>query len=189
MHQFYPDLQGYIWDPELEALMRYAKGRYVVEVGTWKGRSAIPMATVAKQVHCVDTWLGDAFAGFGNFWPEFDENRKRYHLNNIFPHIGRMEEVLPCFAQGMFSMGFYDADHTGDATYTGLTLLGRLLSMSGDILAVHDYNTSQPQYVEAVEAVDRYVWEMDWERVELVHNLLILRRRVYGAPFNMDLVP
>jgi len=61
------DLQG--WGsrhPLFGELIRLLKPSIIVEVGTWKGASAIQMARETKrhgsraQIICVDTWLGSA---------------------------------------------------------------------------------------------------------------------------------
>jgi predicted O-methyltransferase YrrM len=61
-----PDLQG--WDSEhpiFEELLRSCRPRRILEVGTWKGASAIHMARLCQrhaipcqEIVCVDTWLG-----------------------------------------------------------------------------------------------------------------------------------
>jgi len=61
------DLQG--WgsdDPIFEYLIRKIHPSLIIEIGTWKGRSAINMAAICRSKHidceivCVDTWLGSA---------------------------------------------------------------------------------------------------------------------------------
>lgn len=60
------DLQG--WDSEhsvFETHIRSLRPSTIIEVGTWKGGSAVNMATLAQslgldtEVVCVDTWLGN----------------------------------------------------------------------------------------------------------------------------------
>lgn len=51
-------------DPVFEQLLAQIKPNFIVEVGSWKGGSAIHMAQIAKrlglkcQILCIDTWLG-----------------------------------------------------------------------------------------------------------------------------------
>lgn len=59
------DLQGWGSDhPVFAEAIRALKPRLIVEVGTWKGRSAVRMADICKTagiettIVCVDTWLG-----------------------------------------------------------------------------------------------------------------------------------
>lgn len=60
--------QGWCHHGELIlALLEQHRPRVVVELGSWRGASAIAMARVVRQwggtVTCVDTWTGDAFQG------------------------------------------------------------------------------------------------------------------------------
>jgi predicted O-methyltransferase YrrM len=58
------DLQGGQADPLFRRLFTDVRPRLIVEVGSWKGDSAIAMATILAEnkadaaVVCVDTWLG-----------------------------------------------------------------------------------------------------------------------------------
>lgn len=55
-----PDMQG--WNsnsPIFKILIDEVKPTTIIEVGTWKGMSAIEMAKHTKaEIYCVDTWLG-----------------------------------------------------------------------------------------------------------------------------------
>lgn len=62
-----PDVQG--WgssDPLFETVIGALRPELIVEVGTWKGASAIHMAQVVQKLRlptriiCIDTWLGSA---------------------------------------------------------------------------------------------------------------------------------
>lgn len=65
-HTRYPlDLRGWgSLDPNFETLIRETKPRLIIEVGSWKGASAIHMAEMCRalalecRIICVDTWLG-----------------------------------------------------------------------------------------------------------------------------------
>ncbi len=59
------DLQGWgSHSPIFEAIISQLRPRHLVEVGSWKGASAIHMADVMRKLNClgeivcVDTWLG-----------------------------------------------------------------------------------------------------------------------------------
>ncbi len=61
----YPlDLQGWGLSPIFEAVIDQLRPKTIIEVGTWKGASAIHMAGLMDQykcqgeIVCVDTWLG-----------------------------------------------------------------------------------------------------------------------------------
>ena len=59
------DLQGWGGDsPAFAELIKAVRPALVIEVGTWKGASAVSMADAAEReglsttIVCVDTWLG-----------------------------------------------------------------------------------------------------------------------------------
>jgi predicted O-methyltransferase YrrM len=76
-----PDLQG--WDsthPIFANLIRELKPQLILEVGTWKGASALHMAQLLLQsglldaeICCVDTWLGAL-----EFWLWSHDDADRY---------------------------------------------------------------------------------------------------------------
>lgn len=84
------DLQG--WhsdDPVFEKLIIEVKPKTIIEVGTWKGGSAINMANICKKnqletkIYCVDTWLGAL-----EFWCALNDTAERdLMLKNGYPSI------------------------------------------------------------------------------------------------------
>jgi Methyltransferase domain len=61
------DLQGWNWDSEIFLkLIEQTKPLIIIEIGTWKGASAIQMANICKKLKlntkilCVDTFLGSS---------------------------------------------------------------------------------------------------------------------------------
>ncbi len=89
--QYAEDLSG--WGSQsvaFDELMARVKPRRIIEVGTWKGGSAIHMALVAKklglapEIVCVDTWLGAV-----EFWTD-QKDPERYlalQCRNGYPTI------------------------------------------------------------------------------------------------------
>ncbi len=84
------DLQG--WNsqhPLFAELIQQVQPKTIIEVGTWKGASAINMGIVAKtwafdtKIYCVDTWLGAL-----EFWTTHKETQERdLMLKNGYPSI------------------------------------------------------------------------------------------------------
>lgn len=78
------DLQGWgSTDPVFKQVIEHVAPKLIVEVGTWKGASAIHMAELAPDatILCIDTWLGSVehYGGEG-----FDNILRRV---NGFPHL------------------------------------------------------------------------------------------------------
>jgi len=103
------DLQGWNGEsPIFSALIQTLKPRHIIEVGTWKGQSAITMARAVKaqglqtKITCVDTWLGALeFWDFCKETPERDLMLKHGYpqvyfqfLSNVV-HEGMQDVILP----------------------------------------------------------------------------------------------
>lgn len=84
------DLRG--WnsnDNAFEALILKVKPKTIIEVGSWKGASAINMAQICKknnlqtQIFCVDTWLGAL-----EFWTNLaDTEERNLYIKNGYPQV------------------------------------------------------------------------------------------------------
>lgn len=92
-YRFPGDVEGYMGELECEALYRLAcntrPGATIVELGSYKGRSAIAMAQSGRTVWCVDKFEGEQeeFRPLpdhrdGNFSPyDIKHNAERYDVN------------------------------------------------------------------------------------------------------------
>lgn len=154
-YQRFPELQGYMSDVEIYELLCLAKDATVLEIGAWKGRSTLAMATVAKKVYTIDHFRGDDFAGRGHFLPEFCRNIEASGVKNVFPLVGPQEAILPMLKHGKFDFLFYDADHTAEATRFALDIF-REMAWCGATVAVHDYDPHYPQYAGVIAEVDEF---------------------------------
>ena len=84
------DLQGWVGNQTIfEKLIDQQKPNVIIEVGTWKGKSAIMMANVVKRlnlnckIYCVDTWLGAI-----EFWDWLSHTPERnLHLKHGYPQV------------------------------------------------------------------------------------------------------
>lgn len=88
------DLQG--WGGHREYFKKHildVRPELIIEVGTWKGRSAVTMADICRddselsnktEIVCVDTWLGAP-----EFWNNHDDEKryKSLRLANGYPQV------------------------------------------------------------------------------------------------------
>jgi hypothetical protein len=165
-NRFSPDLSG--WggtDPHFKTLIEEVRPRLVIEVGTWKGASAVFMgkhlqaAGGKSALVCVDTWLGAL-----EFWTDQkDETRYRaLGLKNGYPsvyyqflanvvHEGLQDVIVPfpqtsAIAARWFKKNrlaadliYIDASHDEDDVLSDLRSYWDLVS-DGGILFGDDYN-------------------------------------------------
>jgi hypothetical protein len=154
------DMQGWgSTDPIFEQVIAALRPQLIVEVGTWKGASAIHMAQVARalglpiQIICVDTWLGspEHFLALVPGWRESLRLRNGYpqlyftFLTNVIQH--RLTEIiipLPATSENAATILFnrkirpdlvyIDATHEYGAVKRDLHLYWQLLSDDGVLL-------------------------------------------------------
>lgn len=140
------------------------KPKFIVEVGSWKGSSAITMANILAaqgggKILCIDTWLGAI-----EFWENQDDPERFQSLKckNGFPqvyfsflanicHAGHQNTIIPfpihsssgalwLMRQGLEpDMVYIDASHEEDDVYQDLMDFYHLLKRGG-ILLGDDWN-------------------------------------------------
>jgi hypothetical protein len=159
--QSYPcDLAG--WgggSPAFAELIRQVHPRLIIEVGTWKGASAISMANTAAseglttKILCIDTWLGALEFRIDHNDPErFRALECRHGYPQVYfrflanvCHMGHQNRILPfpldsaSAAWWLMSHGikadliYIDASHEEEAVYQDLLDYRELLAPSGKI--------------------------------------------------------
>lgn len=101
------DLQGWNGNSDVfRQLIEKTNPKVIIEVGTWKGQSAINMAKVIKEqnrdckIYCVDTWLG-SLEFIDDNTPERDLMKKNGYpqvyyqfLSNVV-HNGVQDIIIP----------------------------------------------------------------------------------------------
>ena len=120
----------------------------MLEIGCWKGRTAIAMAEVAASVWSIDHFRGDAYAGPYNTLPEAWQNVIDCGLP-IRLLVGPFAELLPALDLTRFGLVFYDGDHDFEPTQTFLRIA--LAECRADAtIVVDDYSAVYPQVQRAV---------------------------------------
>jgi predicted O-methyltransferase YrrM len=159
--------------PWFEGIIAQVKPRAILEIGTWKGASAIHMASAARRANpqaeilCVDTWLGSHRV----LWttPEY---RRQLELKNGDPQqyfqflanvvLSGMQDVifpLPMTSYAAtdilansdlrFDLIYIDAHHDEDEVYGDMRRCWNLLK-AGGIMFGDDYLHTEPGVVKAV---------------------------------------
>jgi predicted O-methyltransferase YrrM len=155
-------LDGYL-EPEEGARLAWLAsqvppGRCIVEVGTWRGKSAVHLAKGSLRgsgvrVHCVDPWdLGpypdpENLATFRRYVTQFDVG------DVIVEHRGWSTDVAAQWDDEPVGLLFIDGLHTRVGVNSDLKAWTPLLC-PGAVVAFHDY---APRWRGVMEAVDRWV--------------------------------
>lgn len=194
-----PDYSGWNGNKSIFGkLIREIKPTTIIEVGTWKGQSAINMGTTVKElglnttIHCVDTWLGaiefwttgrntgerNLFTvnGFPQVYYQFLSNVVHKNLQDIilpFPNTSengyRYFKYLNVTAQ----MIYIDASHEEDDVYKDLNNYYELLENNG-ILFGDDYQKDWPG---VINSVNRFALEKNIELEIVDNNFWILKKQ------------
>jgi predicted O-methyltransferase YrrM len=163
--------------PQCERLATLARGKLVLELGSWLGRSTVLLASVAEAVHAVDWHRGDAHTGTGDTLGACVQSLRKHNLyDKVVLHVGRNEDVLPFFKDGLFDLIFVDSFHAEEYVEQDIELTRRLLSPGG-IMAFHDYGTNHFHngiQFGVTPAVDRLAKRENWP-IETVECLAILK--------------
>jgi len=188
--QFGQDLQGWGFEsPIFEHIVEKYKPAKMIEVGSWKGASAVRLAELLKtigkppetQLICVDTWLGsdqhwllrdapDMFPAMKLKWgrPQLYEQ----FLANVI--LNRHTDIIVPFpasasaaakfmlAKGMIADAIYlDADHSYDEVMADLTSYWKIVRPGGVVFG-DDYILGWIGVVRAVhDFADRHGCRLD----------------------------
>jgi len=168
------DLRGWQSEhPYFEAIISQTRPRLLLEVGSWKGASAIHMAKVARrfvptaQVLCVDTWLGSHRVlwldhearsqlnlrhGFPQQYFQFLANVALSNLqDSIFPLPMTSYSATDILARfGLkFDVIYIDAHHDEEEVISDIRRCFNLLRGGGTMFG-DDYSTQEPGVIKAV---------------------------------------
>lgn len=173
----YHKVEGWLHDSEAAELQRLAKDKVVLEIGAWKGKSTVALASVAKIVHTIDHFKSD---GFINFAPcSIEELVKNIGDHNLLHKVviydGDFRSIIPTLDAKKFGLVFYDADHTGDCTRLALQWILDNADLNNVDVCVHDYADDYPHYRDAKNEVDWFA-KRSGRTVRLVNTLAVLER-------------
>lgn len=174
--------ESLVTENELKALQYYARNlRTIVEIGSYKGGSAIAMAEVsAGNVFCVDLW--DEHTGQKRYTTakqDFYKNVDKAGLTKrVFPiqmPSARASKLWPVF-QREIDLLFIDGCHKYN--YVKADFENWSPWVAG-FVAFHDYAPEKKFGKDVARFVDEIGPE--WKRIEIVEKLIVLRRVRAGA--------
>lgn len=172
------DLQG--WHSEdkfFGKIIALAEPNVIVEVGTWKGASALHMAKLTddelthSRIYCVDTWLGGVdhmaheeeppnglmrFHGYPQLFFQFLHNVKESGFaDRIFPIVNSSLNGAKYLQLQNISADliYVDGDHTYDGCYNDIVAFWNLLNPGGYMFG-DDFSFPSVQH-----AVSRFAYE------------------------------
>jgi SAM-dependent methyltransferase len=151
--KFPNEVEGWLAFVEGEQLFNIAKGKRVLEIGSFKGRSTICLAQSALEVVSVDPHDGQSTLTVKvDTYSDCIRNVDRYELDNVEFVRGTIEDVT----DGNFDLIFIDGDHRYDAVTNDIQHALRLLAPDG-LIAFHDYRSEREPGV--TRAVDKLIAE------------------------------
>ncbi len=179
------DVPGWLNDSEGRLLAKYAAGKRVLEVGSYKGRSTIWMARVAESIFCVDKWDGSCTPTPGDTLPDFLANVKRHAvIDKITTGGGTLAQVkkaqtshptLGDFVNpefGQFDFIFIDGDHSEEGVKSDIEEALSLLAEDG-VMAFHDYG--RPTDPGVKKMVDALLLETGSELLEKTGTVAVIK--------------
>lgn len=167
------DLQGWCEDPNrIARLVDEAKPTTAIEVGTWKGTSAVAIGERLasyggeRELICIDTFLGslehmrdnDMLAienGMPQIYRQFLVNMKKKNIHHIVtPLVNTSRHSLKFLRELGVKAGFIyvDAGHEYEDVLEDLNLCLPLLE-NGGVFCGDDYSGAWPGVVRAVNQI------------------------------------
>ena len=172
--------------PVFGELINEVNPKVIIEVGSWKGASAIKMAKLAPQakIYCIDTWLGCAKwmntgvmkedkEGHPTIFSKFIENTKGYNITPI-PAVS-MDGLIFLFNKKIIADLIYiDGCHYPIFVYLDAEYGFRLLRVGG-VMFFDDYEGGWKKSVyEGIENfLSKHIGEVE---VKEVGSKFIMRR-------------
>ncbi len=146
------DIKGWLLPEEGKALAELARGKRVLEIGSYCGLSTVCMARTAEHVTAVDYFDGRATPKPADTHIEFWANLERH---------GVADKVTTCHPEAeiplpAYDLAFIDGAHDYEAVKADIARACEVLAPGG-VLALHDYG--QPVHPGIKQAVEELVAE------------------------------
>lgn len=145
------DIRGWLDIQEGRKLAELARGKRVLEIGSFCGRSTVCMARVAEHVTAVDFFDAPHVEFYGDYAAEFDQSIERHGVAHKVTKQ-RPEDAIT----GEFDFVFIDGAHDYESVTRDIEKTRGILAPGG-LLAFHDYKNGIDPGVD--RAVDELLLE------------------------------
>lgn len=143
-------IEGWLSTIEGNALRSLSIEKTCLEIGSYKGKSASYIASVANSLTCIDTFNAD-FTGQnqqGGTLQDFKNNTKQF--SNIVTVIGKSGDVYESIPDNSYDMIFIDGMHDYDSVKEDIQKYLPKLKDKGK-MCFHDYQKDWPGVIQAVD--------------------------------------
>lgn len=141
--EVYETLPGTGWLTKEEARLLYGVASEatgpILEVGSYYGRSAVLLASLGNDVHCVDPFdnFDSADMSGDSICDAFKRNVfYERGLKNVYLHRVRIEDFDWSYERPAFKFAYLDGDHTYQGSMNQIT---KALSLGIQQMCIHDY--------------------------------------------------
>jgi SAM-dependent methyltransferase len=128
------EIPGWLYPAEGKALAELARGKRVLEIGSYYGLSTVCLARTAEHVTAMDYFDGRGTPSPRNTLPEFTRNIDRYGLTEKVA-VCHPNELTPLLD---YDLVFIDGAHDVESVQADIAKALTLLAPGG-LLAFHDY--------------------------------------------------
>lgn len=165
-----------------EELISTTNPSIIIEIGTWKGQSALHMANIVKSKHlnckiyCVDTWLGTHDLPISELLPKNGYSQIYYQFLNNIIHEDCQDYIIPCPNTSKIyftkfkeiklkaDLIYIDGSHLYDDVYYDIRNYSTLLNKKGIIFG-DDFNWAP----DVKRAVEQFCFEIN-KQFEVIDN-------------------
>jgi hypothetical protein len=161
------DVPGWLMPEEGAALTRLARGKRVLEIGSYCGLSTICLARSAASVVACDYFDGRGTPVARYTRPDFDAAIARHGVADRITVAHPDEPLL-----GAFDLAFIDGDHSRASIEADVAKAWSVLAPNG-LLVFHDYGSRKDREVQPT--VDAFCKSWGVEILEIQHSLAVVK--------------
>ena len=161
------EIPGWLTEVEAKRLEELARGKRVLEIGSYCGLSTVVMGRVAAHVTAVDYFDGRGTPHPANTKPTFDNSISRYGLQ------GKVEAVHPDAELPLpkYDLVFIDGDHDYESVRIDIGKAKNVLA-EGGLIAFHDFD--HPSHRGVREAVEELLLAYGGEIISVQDSLAVV---------------